>query len=240
MRIVLIGAGGGIGNALLRRCADMLPSTQIEATYLNRHPDINGGKVNWHQLDLTKEDQIETFSHQFEQVDWLINCVGILHCKHHGPEKSIRQLDSDFFMDNIKRNTLPTLLLAKYFQDKLMPNSTNPQTYAKLVTLSARVGSIGDNRLGGWYSYRASKTALNMAIKTLHLEWQRMNRDIAVMALHPGTTDTELSRPFQRNLPDGQLMSAEQGAEHLFTQIANLTLEDSGGFMDFKGRPIPW
>ncbi|GAM68236.1 C-factor [Vibrio sp. JCM 19236] len=114
----------------------MLPSTQIEATYLNRHPDINGGKVNWHQLDLTKEDQIETFSHQFEQVDWLINCVGILHCKHHGPEKSIRQLDSDFFMDNIKRNTLPTLLLAKYFQDKLMPNSTNPQTYAKLVTLS--------------------------------------------------------------------------------------------------------
>ncbi|GAM75339.1 short-chain dehydrogenase [Vibrio ishigakensis] len=114
-------------------------------------------------------------------------------------------------MDNIKRNTLPTLLLAKYFQDKLMPNSTNPQTYAKLVTLSARVGSIGDNRLGGWYSYRASKTALNMAIKTLHLEWQRMNRDIAVMALHPGTTDTELSRPFQRNLPDGQLMSAELG-----------------------------
>ncbi|GAM62995.1 C-factor [Vibrio ishigakensis] len=166
--------------------------------------------------------------------------MGILHCKHHGPEKSIRQLDSDFFMDNIKRNTLPTLLLAKYFQDKLMPNSTNPQTYAKLVSLSARVGSIGDNRLGGWYSYRASKTALNMAIKTLHLEWQRMNRDIAVMALHPGTTDTELSRPFQRNLPDGQLMSAEQGAEHLFTQIANLTLEDSGSFMDFKGQPIPW
>ncbi|MFA0339018.1 SDR family oxidoreductase [Vibrio breoganii] len=238
MRIMIVGAGGGIGSALLEKCMEAYPFATFEATYLSNKPEFEAERVSWHRLDVTDERQVEELSHQFSQIDWIINCVGLLHCQHHGPEKSIKQLDADFFIENFRRNTLPTLLLAKYFQDKLM--SSNQTDVAKFVTLSARVGSIEDNRLGGWYSYRASKSALNMALKNLRNEWQRSHKPIAVLALHPGTTDTQLSEPFQRNLPEGQLMTPMQTAHLLLEQIDALDADSSGTFKDYAGETIPW
>lgn len=240
MRIIIVGAGGGIGSALLQQCLQSQPYAVIEATYHNHKPDISSPNLSWHQLDITDEQSIEEFSHNFLQVDWIINCVGILHSSHHHPEKNIKQLDPDFFIDNIRRNALPTMLIAKHFQNKLSVHPSSESQHAKLVVLSARIGSIEDNRAGGWHSYRASKAALNMVLKNLHIEWGRLPKPIAVMALHPGTTDTMLSKPFQRNLPSGQLMSAQQTAQRVYQQIVQLNVEQSGSFVDFNGKAIPW
>jgi Dehydrogenases with different specificities (related to short-chain alcohol dehydrogenases) len=107
-----------------------------------------------------------------------------------------------------------------------------------LAVLSARVGSIGDNRLGGWHSYRASKAALNMLVRTIAVELGRTHPQAVLVVLHPGTVDTPLSRPFQRNLREGQLMTSEQAAAHLLSVIDSLTPADSGGFFAWDGQPI--
>jgi len=109
-----------------------------------------------------------------------------------------------------------------------------------LAVISAKVGSIQDNRLGGWYSYRASKAALNMAIKTISLEWQYKVPNCCVAALHPGTTDTQLSAPFQANVAIKKLFSADQTAALLIDVIDNLNSKNSGRFWNWDGKEIPW
>ncbi len=144
--------------------------------------------VSWQRLDLTDESAVHDWAQPLDEIDWLINAAGILHSPAQGPEKTIRKLDPDFFLENMRVNTVPSLLLAKHLNTKFRHG--RPAVFA---TVSARVGSIEDNRLGGWFSYRASKAALNMCLKTLAIEWRRMLPNVAVAALHPGTTDTRLS-----------------------------------------------
>lgn len=138
-------------------------------------------------------------------------------------------------MRSIEINTLPTLLLAQAF----FPAFKNSPS-VKFAVLSARVGSIEDNGLGGWYSYRASKAALNMVVKNLSIEWRRRLKQATVLALHPGTTDTALSKPFQTNVPQGKLFSADNVAKDLLDLMAGSTPSDSGQFWDYVGREIPW
>ena len=102
------------------------------------------------------------------------------------------------------------------------------------------MGSIGDNRLGGWVSYRASKAALNMCMKTLSIEWRRTLPNVSVAVLHPGTTDTALSKPFQRNVPPGQLFSADRSVGDMLGVLDRLGQEDSGGFWAYDGERLPW
>lgn len=128
-------------------------------------------------------------------------------------------------------NTLPSLLLAKYFTPKLK-RSTAP----KFATISAKVGSISDNQLGGWYSYRASKAALNMFLKTMSIEWQRMVKHGTVLSLHPGTTDTALSAPFQTNVPEGKLFTPERVAKDLLGLIEKHPRKIAGRFGLMMGR----
>ncbi|EKO3738305.1 SDR family NAD(P)-dependent oxidoreductase, partial [Vibrio metschnikovii] len=130
---------------------------------------------------------------------------------------------------------LPTLLLAKYFSPLMKTSDA-----AKFVTISAKVGSISDNRLGGWYSYRASKAALNMLLKTLSIEWQRTIKRGVVLALHPGTTDTPLSKPFQANVPADKLLTPEQAAQYLVELIIQATLQQTGQFLAYNGERLPW
>jgi len=111
---------------------------------------------------------------------------------------------------------------------------------ALFATVSAKVGSIEDNRLGGWYSYRASKAALNMCLKTLAIEWQRSLPNVAVAALHPGTTDTDLSKPFQRHVPEHQLFSPDQSVIYMVNVLQKLKPADSGKFWAFDGELLPW
>lgn len=108
------------------------------------------------------------------------------------------------------------------------------------ASLSARVGSISDNQLGGWYAYRASKAAQNMLLRTFAIEWRRLNRQGCCLLLHPGTTDTGLSKPFQARVPEGKLFTPDFVAERLLTVIAEHGPEDSGQFYAWDGQPIPW
>ena len=235
MNIVIAGGSGGIGSAFVEALATRPRVKKIIAT-CNRHPSsLHHQKVSWHPLDLTDEDAIRDWAGQLDEIDWLINAAGILHTRAHGPEKSIRQIDPAFFLENMRINALPALLLAKHLHDKFQHG--RPAVYA---TVSAKVGSIEDNRLGGWISYRSSKAALNMSIKTLAIEWRRTLPNVAVVALHPGTTDTALSKPFQRHVPHGQLFTPEYSVSCMLDVLEYLKPAHSGEFLAFDGERLPW
>ncbi|SUD92001.1 SDR family NAD(P)-dependent oxidoreductase [Psychrobacter phenylpyruvicus] len=273
-KVLLIGGTSGIGKALLERMLEDNKVEQIFATYHRRQPitnhpytedpDVkepdtkatNAGtentdtkdKVVWVTMDVTSEPSIkqaiDAIGNQAEHIDWIINAVGLLHNESHQPEKAVRQLDPDFFIENMRVNALPSLLIAKHIKPLLQarlkssrPSETDPAIYA---TISARVGSISDNRLGGWYSYRMSKAALNMGMKTLAIEWQRSLKNICVAVMQPGTVDTPLSKPFQANVPDEKLFQPQQCADSLLTVLSQLTAEDTGCFVDWAGKPIDW
>ncbi|RQW63150.1 SDR family oxidoreductase [Vibrio viridaestus] len=235
MNVLVIGASGGIGSAIVDVLLQRYPEATIYATY-HQHPpaDQKHERVHWFLLDVTNAEEIEILSQQFDTLDWLINCVGMLHSSM-GPEKSLQAVDAYFFQHNIAVNTLPTLLLAKYFTP-ILKLSSQP----KFAVLSARVGSITDNQLGGWYSYRASKAALNMIIKTMSIEWRRSVKKGTVLALHPGTTDTELSKPFQHNVPEGKLFPTGKVAKMLIDIIERSTDIQSGAFMSYDGQILEW
>lgn len=235
MKVLLIGGNGGIGIGLLNALLARGDASEIHATYNRVRPSLSHDSVKWHQLDVTCEEGFKELASKIDKVDLLINCVGMLHTKEYGPEKTIRSIEPDFFMNSFRINTLPSLLIAKHFSRSLLAPS--PTIFA---VISAKVGSIEDNRLGGWYSYRASKAALNMALKTLALEWRLKVPNCCIAALHPGTTDTQLSKPYQVNVPDGKLFTASHTASLLIEVIEGLTPKLSGRFWDWSGKELPW
>lgn len=236
MKILIIGASGGIGGAILEHCQHRFPNAELHATYCSTPPKpVSSLNLVWHQLDASCETSVANLSQTFTDLDWVINCIGFLHDADKGPEKNLSSVDTHFFYQNINRNTLPTLLLAKYFSATLKKSKA-----PKLACLSAKVGSISDNRLGGWYSYRASKAALNMIVKTISIEWSRSLRKGVILALHPGTTDTQLSKPFQANVPPGKLFSPQKVAEDLVAIIERSTPDNSGRFYSYSGEELPW
>ena len=235
MNIVIAGGSGGIGSAFVEVLARRLDVDKIIATSNRNSLLLAHPKVTWHRLDLTDEDAIRGWSDQLDEIDWLINAAGILHTRAHSPEKSIRQVDPAFFLENMCINALPVLLLAKHLHGKFRHG--RPALFA---TVSAKVGSIEDNRLGGWFSYRASKAAINMSIKTLAIEWRRTLPNVTVVALHPGTTDTALSKPFQRNVPEGQLFTPGYSVNCMLDVLENLKPAHSGEFLAFDGERLPW
>ncbi len=236
MKIVIAGGSGGIGGAFVDKLARRPNVETVFASYHRSYPpEVEHPKVSWQQLDLTHEPAIRDWAAQIDEIDCLINAVGMLHTPAQGPEKTIRHIDPAFFLENMSINTVPTLLLAKHLHGKFRHG--RPAVFA---TVSAKVGSIEDNRLGGWFSYRASKAALNMCLKTLAIEWRRSLPNVAVVALHPGTTDTALSRPFQHNVPAGQLFTPEQSVNYLLDVLDRLKPGDSGQFLAFDGEQLPW
>ena len=235
MRILIIGGVGGIGAGMIAEASLRYPDADIHATYHLHQPLEQSSNITWHQLNAVNEQEIKALATQFSQLDLLINCVGVLHQDTQLPEKSIDHFDPEFFSANININVLPSLLLAKYFQAALHQTSLS-----HFVTVSAKVGSISDNQLGGWVSYRCSKSALNMALKTISIEWQRTHKNICVFSFHPGTTDTALSKPFQNRLPKGQLQTPNQTAQYFFKLLPTLSTADSGSFIDYAGNRLPW
>lgn len=242
--IAIVGASGGIGAAMVEELAQRKDVGEIHATYF-RSPaagslgSVSGfagdTKITWSRLNASDEASVATWLTSLGSIDWLINCAGMLHDGSQGPEKSISAFDPEHFQNSMAINTLPTLLLGKYAREVLKDSAEGV-----FASISARVGSIGDNRLGGWYSYRASKAALNMVLKCLAIEWGRTAKNIRVVALHPGTTDTRLSKPFQKNLPKDSLFSCEKTARLLVLQLAKLADEPSGRFIAYDGEVIPW
>ena len=243
-RVAVVGASGGIGAALVAAVAARDDVAAIHATH-HRSPAAGsrasvsayGGRIELvhHALDATDADAVAAFMDEVGELDWLINCVGMLHDGERGPEKAIAQLEPEHFLRSMEINCLPTLLLGKHAGAALKGSERGV-----FATVSARVGSIADNGLGGWYSYRTSKAALNMALKCLAIEWSRTRKRIRVAALHPGTTDTRLSAPFQSNVPDGKLFSPEKTAGYLLARIDELHDGPSGRFLAWDGEEIPW
>jgi NAD(P)-dependent dehydrogenase (short-subunit alcohol dehydrogenase family) len=162
----------------------------------------------------------------------VIVATGLLHTANKGPEKSLRQLDPDWMMENYHINAVGPALVAKHFLPIMAKQG--PICFA---ALSARVGSISDNRLGGWHSYRASKAALNMFIRNIAIEWQRKNAQSVVVGLHPGTVETQLSAPFKGNPVHERFVPARAAADMLGV-LASLKPEQSGQIFAYDGSVV--
>lgn len=234
MQAIVVGASGGIGNAFLHYLNEN-SDFDIISTYSRHQPENRIPSVNYQQLDITDESAVESFSKAIDDLGLFINAAGFLHTGQFSPEKSTRHINKDYFIESMTVNALPTLLFSRYLASKF--RHKQPAVFA---TVSARVGSIEENYLGGWYSYRASKAALNQVLKTLSIEWRRNLPNVCVAALHPGTTDTALSQPFQKNVPEGQLFTADQSVSYMMTVIESLKPELSGRFWSFDGTELPW
>jgi NAD(P)-dependent dehydrogenase (short-subunit alcohol dehydrogenase family) len=170
-----------------------------------------------------------------QQVSIIFNCIGWLHQDHLKPEKSIGQSSVAL----LRRTLLMNLEIPIFYLRGLWPYITGTANI-RYLQLSARVGSINDNQLGGWYSYRSSKAALNQWIRTAAIELERSNRTAAVLTLHPGTTDSPLSKPFQRNLPSGQLQHPQQTAVRLAAVAQTIRAQDSGMLLNWDGSVLPF
>jgi len=163
----------------------------------------------------------------------ILDATGVLHSDGLQPEKSLRQLNATQMAEAFAINAIGPALLMKHFLPLLPRNEKSV-----FATLSARVGSIGDNRLGGWFSYRASKAALNQIVRTAAVELGRSHREAICVALHPGTVDTPLTLPLRKAGLDVQ--SPDSAAERLLAVIDKLGPEHSGGFFDHRGSTVPW
>ena len=168
----------------------------------------------------------------------LVNCSAVLHDGDMKPETSYSKLDRANLLRSMETNAIGPILVCQHMLPFLVQGgSVNPSV---IVNMSARVSSIGDNRLGGWYSYRSSKAALNQLTKCLALEIARKKYNTAAILLHPGTCDTDLSKPWHRNVPEGKLFSREKGVGQLLDVIQSVTLEDSGAFFAYDRSVIEW
>ena len=163
----------------------------------------------------------------------MIVATGILFDGNITPEKSLRELSAKKFLRLFEVNTILPALIAKHFLPKL-----NKQDRSIFAALSARVGSVSDNKLGGWYSYRASKSGLNMIIKNAAIEINRQNKNAIIVGLHPGTVDSNLSKPFQGNVPDGKLFTPDYSVKRLLDVLGNLTPESSGRCFSWDGKEV--
>ena len=236
--VAICGASGGIGGALVSALADDERVANLFA--LSRTPPHSGSsKVTSLPLDILDEASVAETARRCAEpgpIDLVIVATGVLHDGDRvKPEKRMQDLDAEAMARVFSVNTIAPALLARHFLPLMRRDGKSA-----FAAISARVGSIGDNKLGGWTSYRASKAALNMVIKTLSIEHARTHPDGVVAALHPGTTDTALSKPFQRNVPEGKLFSPGFTAECLLRVLDELTSDDTGGFFAWNGDPIEY
>ena len=231
-RALVVGAGG-IGRALGVEIARRLPS--LEVTLATRHPlsdDVWTVDLQCPNSLSKLTEQLIADSHPLRVV---INATGRLHSPSYQPEKRLQHAEQSALLDSFAINAAGPLLLAKSVEPVVARD--RPFHFA---SLSARVGSISDNRSGGWYAYRAAKAAQNMMLRCLSLEWARRLPLTTVTLLHPGTTDTALSQPFQSFVPKEKLFSPERAAGHLLDVLLGQTPSDSGRFLAWDGQDIPW
>lgn len=225
---VVIGASGGIGAAFEAALIDEGAFEVVHGFARSRSGDAH--------IDLTDETSIEAAAAQVAKgppPSLVIVATGLLHEGEKGPEKALRDLEPEWLAKTYAVNAIGPVLVAKHFLP-LIPKGQR----AVFAALSARVASISDNGLGGWHGYRASKAALNMMVRNLAIEEARRKSRTVVVALHPGTVDTPLSKPFQGNVPEGRLFDPERAALQLLDVIEDLKVPDSGKLFDYEGREI--
>ncbi|MBX7499822.1 SDR family NAD(P)-dependent oxidoreductase [Qipengyuania sp. YG27] len=232
-RAAIFGASGGIGGALASALADR----GIEVWAGSRSGEASDRRYRSFRFDLTDESMIAAAAQAMAESppELVVVASGVLTLPDGtGPERSFRHLDAATMEEVFRLNTLGPALIAKHMLP-LLPREGR----SVFAVLSARIGSIGDNRLGGWHSYRASKAALNMLLRNFAIELARTHPQAVVTGLHPGTVDTALSQPFQANLSKGQLIAPRDAAQNLLAVIDRLTPDDSGKVFDWKGEEVP-
>lgn len=242
-KILIIGASGGIGTAMTRllleqghelfiSCRDTALANNQALTQL-----VEQYKLSPLAMDLDDQQSIEhTFNKLAEYTDRLhlvMNCTGLLHAGDMKPEKRLEDLQMENLQRSFQVNSSAPMLIARYALPLIKHDEPSV-----LANMSARVGSISDNRIGGWYAYRAAKAAQNMATRGLAIELQRRSKQTIVVGLHPGTVDTSLSQPFQSSVKPGQLKTPAQAAQNLYDVINQLGTADSGKVFAWDGAEI--
>lgn len=231
-RAAVFGASGGIGGAFVdllaqdTRCAVVHAGSRGSANYPNH-------RVAPFAFDLTDTDSISHAAEQIGDVDMVIVSTGILHGDGLLPEKTVRAIDPAAMAQVLAINAIGPALIARH----LLPRMSRERR-TLFAALSAKVGSISDNQLGGWYSYRASKAALNQLVRTLAVELARTHPRSVCVALHPGTVDTPLSRPFQTGVAAAKLFSPPYAAQQLLSVLDGLGPDSSGRLIGWDGHEI--
>uniref|UniRef100_A0A1D1ZY67 C-factor n=2 Tax=Auxenochlorella protothecoides TaxID=3075 RepID=A0A1D1ZY67_AUXPR len=216
------------------------------ATDLQALQKEHGDRLHVIKLDATDESSIEEAAKEVSAVtpclSTLINVAGVLQDQATGlkPERSLRGISSANLQQSFAVNTIGPILVARTFMPLLSRFGKDNEIPAKLAFLSARVGSISDNKLGGWYSYRASKAALNQLVRCAGLESERKKMGVACLLLHPGTVDTDLSAPYQGNIRDDKLFTRERAVRQLLDIVRGAGMQDNGRFIAWDKTDIPW
>ncbi|MBT8141334.1 MAG: SDR family NAD(P)-dependent oxidoreductase [Gammaproteobacteria bacterium] len=230
---LIIGINGAIGQALAKTYQD---SHQIVGIARDIHnADHNFTLVQSDYAEQHLPELFETLYGISPEYELIINCIGLLHNAFIGPEKQIKQITERSLTHYFHVNSILPALLIKHLHP-LLPKKSR----SVFAHLSAMVGSIKDNKMGGWYGYRASKAALNMLVKTASIELARTHPQCIVLALHPGTTRSKLSAPFTRNRSADKLYTPELTAKRLGRIIDSVGTEDSGQFFHWSGSKLEW
>ncbi|CAA0832265.1 NAD(P)-binding Rossmann-fold superfamily protein [Striga hermonthica] len=249
------GASRGIGLEFVTQLLERRDKGYVVATC--RNPNAATGllelkkkfpeRLDIHQLDLTADSTIEATAKavqdKYGYLNLLINASGILSIPNVlQPETTLNKVQRASLLVTYEVNAVGPTLVVKHMWPLLKTGGCigTERESAIVASISARVGSIGDNHLGGWHSYRSSKSGLNQLMKTVSVEFARKKDPIVCILLHPGTVDTDLSRPFQRNVPEGKLFTKEFSVEKLLSIIDNAKKSDNGKFFAWDGEEIPW
>lgn len=232
-KVVVVGATGGIGSAFVEKIKQ-LDTNNIVIEVVRK-------KTQDHQIevDMLNEESMakcaQDIQDQYGAIDIILNTVGLLHSDGAMPERAYKEINQDFLQKTFEANTFIPFMVSKYFVPLLSKENTS-----LIAFMSARIGSISDNNLGGWYSYRASKAALNMLIKTLSIELTYKNKNAICIGLHPGTVKTNLSDPFSEKIKAYKVFSREESISYLIDQINRIDHTFSGKVIDWKGDIIPY
>ncbi len=235
LRAAVFGSGGGIGHALV---AELLKRPGIETVHAfsRKSSGFDDPRLTTRTVDVHSEASLAEAAASIETpLDIVVVAIGTLHSGSYAPERRISEIEADAMLEVFRVNTVAPALIAKHFLPQL-----DRERRTVFAALSARVGSISDNRLGGWTSYRASKAALNMVLRTFSIEHGRRRKNSIIVGLHPGTVDTGLSKPFSGNVPNGKLFTPAHSAACLLAVIDGLESEDSGGVFAWDGQRIEY
>lgn len=233
--IVIMGSNGAIGSAMTQKASELYPDAMIHA-FSRTLPEQKIANVIHKTIDCANEQSLTksaALASEKHPIDLIIVAVGILHDEVVQPEKSLADLSEKNFEHCFQINTIIPAMICKHFLPKM-----NKQSRSVFAALSARVGSISDNQLGGWYAYRASKSALNMILKCAAIETARINKQAIVVGLHPGTVDSKLSKPFQGNVPNEKLFSAAFSANKMFDVLSHISTQDTGKCFAWNGIEV--
>ena len=238
---LVLGASGGLAQAIIGELMADADIDTVIAVSRNAAPEhFSNGSVTpmWIETEYSEPamaavvEQLQSFAGRITRV---VICHGILHSETLWPEKRLEDISAESLQTVFQANTVvPVLWL------KLLHRLLKGKQRCVVAALSARVGSIGDNHLGGWYAYRSSKAALNMMLRTLAIEYGRRVKNVKIISFHPGTTDTALSKPFQASVPSDKLFTPEFVAERLCGIMAEAEIDGQLSYLDWDNKSIPW